>query len=289
MIIDSHHHLWQYSAEDYGWIGDDMSSLRRDFLLDELRDVAADHGVNRFVTVQARQSLEETRWLLGLSDQEPRIGAVVGWAPLAEANVSDVLDRFSEHPRLRGIRHVVQDEPDDRFLLGEAFNRGVEALTARRLVYDILIYARQLPAAIEFVDRHPEQTFVLDHVAKPTIRESAFDEAWERGFRELARRENVWCKVSGMVTEVRDPAWRDETLRRYWQVALEAFSPRRLMFGSDWPVCLCKAGYGDWLGTVRRWAEDLSDHERTELFSRNAVRVYGIDPLSDETTANSPP
>lgn len=276
MLIDSHHHLWHYSSAEYGWISDEMSAIRRDFLTADLQQIAADHGVDRFVTVQARQTLEETRWLLELAEQEPLIGGVVGWAPLASPDIADQLEPLAGSRWLKGIRHVVQDEPDDRFLLRDDFNRGVAALKNFQLVYDVLVFARQLPAAIEFADRHPDQPLVLDHIAKPTIREAEFDRKWERDFRELARRDNVTCKFSGVATEVRDDSWSIETVRPYWDVALEAFSPERLMFGSDWPVCLLATDYGRWLATVRELAGELSSDEQAALMAGNAARLYNL-------------
>lgn len=275
-MIDSHHHLWNYAADQYGWIDDTMSVLRRDFTAAELRQLANSSGVGGFVTVQARQSLDETAWLLELARQEDRIRGVVGWVPLASDDVDQTLASLADDSWLKGIRHVVQDEPDDRFLLGERFNRGVARLRDTGLVYDLLIYARHLPAAIEFVDRHPEQSFVLDHIGKPTIRGAKVDPNWERPFRELARRERVSCKFSGVVTEVRDEAWDMQTMRAYWDVALEAFTPSRLMFGSDWPVCLLRADYGSWLGTVDTLASELSARERSDLFGGTATRVYRL-------------
>ena len=276
MLIDSHHHLWRYSAEQYGWISEEMSVIRRDFLAADLQRIAADHGVDRFVTVQARQTLEETRWLLELAENEPLIGGVVGWAPLAASDVAAQLEPLAGSRWLKGIRHVVQDEPDERFLLREDFNRGVDALKELQLVYDVLVFARQLPAAIEFADRHPDQPLVLDHIAKPTIRATEFDQNWERDFRELARRENITCKFSGVVTEVRDASWSIETIRPYWDVALEAFTPDRLMFGSDWPVCLLATDYGRWRDTVRELARELSSDEQAALMAGNAQRAYHL-------------
>ncbi|MFK8112061.1 MAG: amidohydrolase [Rubripirellula sp.] len=276
MLIDSHHHLWQYSVEQYGWINDDMSVLKQDFLAAELQQVAAESGVDGFVSVQARQVIEETQALLDIAKSAPLIKGVVGWVPLADANVGEVLDRFAEEKLLKGVRHVVQDESDDRFILGADFNRGIAQLAARDLVYDVLIFAKQLPASIEFADHHSELPMVLDHIAKPTIIGSQFDDRWEKDFRELAKRENLTCKFSGVVTEVRDDAWDIETIRRYWDVALDAFTPKRLMFGSDWPVCLLKTGHRQWLDTVRELASSLSSDEQADFFANNANRVYGL-------------
>jgi len=283
MLIDSHHHLWAYSPAEYPWISDQMSVLRNDFLGSELNDVARQSGVDGFVTVQARQSIAETAALIEIARENRRILGVVGWVPLADPSVADHLSAFAQSPELKGVRHVVQDEPDDRFLLGASFNAGVAKLADFGLVYDILIYARQLPAAIEFADRHPNILMVLDHIAKPTINPQSFDEAWEKGFRELAKRDHVKCKFSGVATEIRssnssDSAsdWSIDDIRRYWDVALEAFTPTRLMFGSDWPVCLLRTSHQRWLETVRELAASLSPTEQTQLFSKTAIDTYEL-------------
>jgi L-fuconolactonase len=277
MLIDSHHHLWKYSADQYGWIGDHMSVLKRDFLTAELQAVAAESGVDGFVSVQARQIVEETVALLDIAATEPLIRGVVGWVPLADPQVSDVLDRFADAKNLKGVRHVVHDEPDDRFILGAEFNRGIDQLKGRGLVYDVLIFAKHLPASIEFIDHHPNLSMVLDHIAKPTISAAKFDDQWARNFREIAKRENLTCKFSGVVTEVRDDTWSTDTIRRYWDVALEAFTPKRLMFGSDWPVCLLKSSHKRWVDTVRELASRLSADEQADFFAGTAIRVYNLD------------
>lgn len=285
MLIDAHHHLWRYSPSEYGWINEQMQVLRRDFLAADLHDVARTVGVDGCVSVQARQSLAETEALLEIAQHDPLVLGVVGWVPLAADELCDHLDRLGQSPWLKGVRHVVQDEPDDRFLLGAAFNRGVAELRRYGLVYDVLIYARQLPAAIAFADRHPAQPLVLDHIAKPTIA-AEFDHSWETNVRELAKREHVSCKFSGVVTEIRDSTtggdpsqrsdWSIDQIRRYWDVALEAFTPKRLMFGSDWPVCLLRTPYARWVETVRELAGSLSSAEQADLFAGNAISVYNL-------------
>lgn len=277
MLIDSHHHLWKYSTDEYGWINDQMLPLKADFLLPELRAIAAGSSVDGFVSVQARQSLQETDDLLAMAEADPLIAGVVGWVPLAAPEIGETLARLGDRKFLKGVRHVVQDEPDDRFILGTDFNRGVAELAKHNLVYDVLIFAKQLPASIEFVDQHPALRMVLDHIAKPTITSDGFDDVWESQFRELAKRENISCKFSGVVTEVRGDTWTIDQIRRYWNVALDAFTPDRLMFGSDWPVCLLKTGHTQWLETVQQLASDLSVTERTKIFSTNAIRDYNLD------------
>ncbi|MGI9468971.1 MAG: amidohydrolase family protein [Rubripirellula sp.] len=277
MLIDSHHHLWKYSPDEYGWINDQMLPLKADFLLPELQELATESSVDGFVSVQARQSLQETDDLLAMAETAPLIAGVVGWVPLAAPEISEALQRLSDQPFLKGVRHVVQDEVDDRFILGTDFNRGVSQLAAHNLVYDVLIFAKQLPASIQFVDQHPNLKMVLDHIAKPTITAEDFDDAWETNFRELAKRDHISCKFSGVVTEVRGEAWSMDQIQRYWDVALEAFTPDRLMFGSDWPVCLLKTGHTQWLETVQQLAADLTVTERTKIFSTNAIRDYNLD------------
>ncbi len=276
MLIDSHHHLWEYSAEEYGWISDQMEVIRRSFGAAELRDVAAGSEVDGFVSVQARQTLEETDALLRVADSEPLILGVVGWVPLMSPEIADVLDQYADANRLCGVRHVVQDEPDDQFILGEDFNRGVSQLLDRNLIYDVLIYARHLNATIEFIDHHPQQPMVLDHIAKPTIHRQHFDNQWRDSFLELAKRDNITCKFSGVVTEIRDSQWDIETVRPYWDTALEAFTPKRLMFGSDWPVCLLQSEHSQWTNLVRELASELSPSEQEDFFANNAIQTYGL-------------
>jgi L-fuconolactonase len=276
MRIDSHHHLWQFVPEEHTWIGDDMAPLRRDYLGQHLMTEMRGAGIDAAVAVQARQSLAENDFLLAQAEACPAIAGVVGWVDLQADDVDDVLDRYAAHPRFVGVRHVVQSEPDG-FLQGAAFNRGVALLARRTLVYDVLIVGRQLPEAITFVDRHPNQPFVLDHIAKPTIVAGRFDEAWARAICELARRPHVTCKLSGIVTEVREPMLTRDLIRPYVDVALEAFGPSRLLFGSDWPVCRLRVEYGEWVRSVEALIVSLSPHERTAVFGGNAAKVYGLD------------
>lgn len=253
-----------------------MSVLRRDFLPDNLRSETQATQVDGVISVQARQTIEETEWLLATSQPHDWIRGVVGWMPLASPNVSEVMERLHDEKKLVGLRHVVQDEPDDGFLARPEFNRGIEAMRKFGWVYDILIYARQLPFAIPFVDNHPEQVFVLDHIAKPTICDGSLDVEWERNIRELAKRPNVYCKFSGVVTEVRDQEWTLNTIQPYWDTAIEAFGAHRMMFGSDWPVCLLRATYQDWIAVVSQLASELSIAEQEQFWSKNAIKAYAL-------------
>ena len=276
MILDSHHHLWRYDPARLPWIGDGMPALKRDYGAADLEAAIAGTGVERTLLVHAQQNVEETDWMLEIARAHPRIAGVVGWVPLVDPGVEATLARLAADPHLRGVRHIVHDEPDERFILRDDFNRGVARLRGFGLVYDVLIFAAHLPHAIAFVDRHPDQPFVVDHVAKPTIRASAFDRAWAEGLRELARRPHVTCKLSGMVTEVRDPGWSSGLLQPYVDVALEAFGPSRLMFGTDWPVCRLKCEYAEWVEAVRAFVAPLSAGEQAAILGGTAQRVYGV-------------
>lgn len=281
MIIDAHHHFWHYTTTEFGWIDDSMASLRRDFLPGDLQAEIAATGVDAVITVQARQSEAETRWLLELAARHPFIAGVVGWVPLASQGVHAALARFAADPKLVAVRHVLQDEPDPRYMLGAEFQAGIRALGAFGLAYDLLIHERHLPQAIELVDGHPTQPFVLDHLAKPLVRTGAL-EPWARHVRELARRPHVTCKLSGLATEVGRTPWTSADLRPYFDVVLEAFGPRRLLFGSDWPVCLVACGYTRWMEVVEELARDLSGDERAAILGENARRVYRRAPGTDD-------
>jgi L-fuconolactonase len=275
MRIDAHHHFWKYDPIEYDWISEEMCVIRRDFLPADLKAEVEAAGIDGVVSVQARQTVAETQWLLKLAGENDFIKGVVGWVPLVSDEVAADLERFAQNPKLRAVRHVLQGEPDDRYMLRDDFNAGVRALRPFGLAYDVLIFERHLPQTIEFVDRHPDQIFVLDHVAKPRIKDGLF-EPWNRNLRELARRENIYCKISGMVTEADWAKWDENTLRPYAYAVLEAFGPARTMFGTDWPVCLVASGYAQWVGTVERFASDLSADERKQLFGETAVKAYGL-------------
>ena len=274
MRVDAHHHLWRYTPEEYGWIDDTMQALRRDFMPEDLEREALTAGVEATVAVQARQTVAETAWLLQLAAQSELIRGVVGWLPIAADDFPSALERFDAGPLLKGLRHVVQGEPAG-FLDGAEFNRGIAALRGPGLVYDVLIFAGQLAEATRFVDRHPQQQFVLDHIAKPEIAAGEL-EIWSKGIRELARRENVVCKVSGMVTEADWSQWSPASLKPYFDTVLEAFGPARLMAGSDWPVLTVACTYPRWWQTIAEWIAPLSATECEEIESGTAIRTYKL-------------
>jgi L-fuconolactonase len=278
MRVDAHHHLWHYTPESYGWIedspDDSMQVLRRDFLPADLAHEAAAAHIDATIAVQAQQTLEETHWLLSLAAQSPLIQGVVGWAPIASDNFPVILEFLARNPLLSGLRHVVQAEPNG-FLDAPAFNRGIASLLPTGLVYDILIFARQLPEATRFVNRHPNQSFVLDHIAKPDIKNDGF-EVWDKNIRELACRPNVTCKLSGMVTEADFDTWTPAQLQPYFDTVLEAFGPTRLMFGTDWPVLTVACTYKQWTETVDTWLSPLTPTERAAIQGETATRIYSL-------------
>ena len=275
MKIDAHQHFWSYIPERYEWMTDDMSILRRDHLPDELWTQQDPLGFEGSVAVQARQTVEESRWLLELADNDPRILGVVGWVDLRSEDLESQLERFAPHPRFVGVRHVVQDEPDNEFMLREEFLRGIALLPQYNLVYDILIYERQLRSAIELLKRFPEQPFVLDHIAKPQIADCIV-EPWNELFRVLAEFPNITCKLSGMVTEANWGTWCVNDLRPYMDAVLEAFGPERLMIGSDWPVCRLAGEYDRVMRVVIDYIAELSPSEQTAILGENCVRAYQL-------------
>ncbi len=276
MRLDAHQHFWEYNPAEHTWMNDAMAVLKRNYLPSDLKPLLEASGFDGCVAVQARQNLEETRWLLELGGQNPFVKGVVGWVDLRAEDVDAQLERFAGDKKLVGMRHIVQDEPDDRFLLGDAFMRGVKRLAQYGLVYDVLVYPKQLPAVVEFVRAFPEQPMVLDHIAKPLIGERLL-EPWAGQIREVAESAHVSCKLSGMVTETKWRGWRAEDFRPYLEVVLEAFGPDRLMIGSDWPVCLLSAEYGEVVGLVKDFIGSLSADEQAAILGGTCARVYGIE------------
>ena len=272
--IDAHHHLWRYDAAEFGWIDNSMAVLRRDFLVEELAQEMQSAGIDGTVVVQARESLEETRWLLECARATPLLRGVVGWAPLDADELPEILGRFEDAEKLVGLREVVQGKPDG-YLDRAAFHRGVRHLTALDLTYDILIQERQLAEAIRFVDQHPDQRFVLDHAAKPKIAKNEL-EPWKTHCDELAQRPNVSCKISGLVTEADWQHWTAESLRPYLDVCVEAFGTHRLLAGSDWPVCLVASTYAQWWDLLAQYFADFSEDEVRHIFGENAIDTYRL-------------
>ena len=272
--IDAHQHFWTYNQRDFGWIDESMGSIRRDFLPADLKPELEKNGFHGSVLVQVRQTLEETRWMLELAEKNPFILGVIGWVNLRSPRLRAELESFGGNPKLVGIRHIVQSEPDD-FLLQPDFLRGISMLEEFDLVYDILIYTQHLPIATKFVERFPRQRFVLDHLAKPPIKSRAVD-AWARGLRNLATFPNVCAKVSGLVTEAEWQTWKPEDIRPYLDVAFECFGPGRLMVGSDWPVCTVAASYTQVVSLAKDYLSRYTAEEREAVLGGNAANFWRL-------------
>ena len=274
--IDAHLHLWKYSVSEYGWISEEMQVLRRDYLPPELWSEMKIAAVKGAIAVQARQTIEETRWLLALASQHAFLAGVVGWAPITSTEFPRQLGSLVAHSKLKGLRHVLQDEPDDTYMLSGEFQRGISALGSTELVYEILINEHQLPYATKLVCRHPNQIFILDHLAKPKIRTAELS-PWRERLRALAEHRNVYCKLSGMVTEADWEHWTADDLRPYAEIALQCFGTSRLIAGSDWPVCTLASSYGKWWSVLRELISGLSDAEQECVLAGNASRVYRLE------------
>lgn len=275
MKIDAHQHFWKYSKEEYPWIGEGMEVLAQDRLPADLNPLLKENGIDGTVAVQARQVAEETEALLAMAEEYDFIRGVVGWVDLRSPDVEAQLERFKDRKKLVGVRHVVQDEPDEKFVLRDDFMRGIGKLKEYNLVYDILIFPHQLAATIELVKRFPEQVFILDHIAKPYIKDKQMS-PWESDIKKLASFENISCKISGMVTEADWHNWRAEDFRPYMEVVLEAFGSKRLTIGSDWPVCTLAGEYGSVVSIAADFIARLSDNEQKAIWEENPKRIYGL-------------
>ena len=275
MNIDSHQHFWRYDAARDAWITDAMAVLQRDFLPEHLAAELTANGIDASIAVQADQSESETRFLLDLAEKDKRIAGVVGWVDLRSPHIAERLEHFSRFSKLRGFRHIAQAEPDDRFLACEDFIRGVAQLRTFGFTYDILVYPRQLPAAIELVTHFPEQRFVIDHCAKPEIK-ARKAEPWATQMRKIAQHKNVFCKLSGLVTEADWKHWKVDDFKLYLDVVFDAFGSDRLMFGSDWPVCLLAATYRQVKQLIEAYVKDFSQSDKDKVFGGNAALFYGL-------------
>ena len=275
MHVDAHQHFWIYNSDEFGWIDESMFAIRRDFGPEHLQPELVRNGFDASVVVQTRQTLEETRWLLGLAERFTAIAGVVGWVDLCSPEVEGQLAGFAKSRKLVGIRHIVQAEPDDRFLLRPEFLRGIATLEQFDLAFDILIYTRHLPVAAEFVERFPRQRFVLDHLAKPPIK-SGETKSWAQGIRRLAAFPNVFAKVSGLVTEADWQRWKPEDIAPYLDVAFECFGSERLMIGSDWPVCLVAGDYTRVMDVVKHYLQRQTAEVNEAVLGGNAQRFWRL-------------
>jgi L-fuconolactonase len=275
MKIDSHQHFWKYNPAHQVWMTDQMQVLRRDYLPGELQPLLKAIGFDGTIAVQARQMIEETEWLLKLADEHDLIKGVVGWVDLRSPALREQLERYAPHPRLVGVRHVVHDEPDDHFMLLPEFRRGVAQLREFGLTYDLLLFPRHLPVAVKLVEEFPQQPFVLDHIAKPVIREGQVA-PWQEDLKRLGAFPNVCCKLSGMVTEARWKQWRADDFKRYLDIVMAAFGTDRVMIGSDWPVCTLSGEYVQTMGIVIDYAQQFPPNVRESILGGACARFYGI-------------
>ena len=276
MRIDSHQRFWHYSSAEHTWMSDEMGQLKRDFSPEDLQSLLQSCGFDGCIAVQARQTLEETRWLLELAGKHAFIKGVVGWVDLCSADLPRQLETLATYPKFVGVRHMVQDEPDDEFIPRADFMNGISHLRRFDLTYDLLIHPKHLRAAAQLASKFPEQPFVLDHMAKPRIAEGLLS-PWREDLRELARSRNVSCKLSGMVTETKWNQWKPSDFTRYLDSVVEAFTPDRLMAGSDWPVCLLSADYAATMQMVIDYAQQFSPAVQSGILGGNCARFYGID------------
>lgn len=271
--IDSHQHFWRYQPEHYGWISAEMEVLQQDFLPNDLRKVSEGLGFAGSVAVQARQMETENYFLLELAGDNDFIKGIVGWIDLQQDDLESKLEPYREIPMMKGFRHIVQGEPDPEFMLRAQFLRGIKMLAKHNFTYDILIYSRQLPQVIQFLEKLPEQPFVLDHAGKPDIKSGEW-ESWVSKIKQVADYKHVHCKVSGLVTEADWDGWDKDQIQKYIQVLLDSFGVERLMFGSDWPVCKLAANYREVYDLVSGM---LSESEKQQVFRKTAVDFYQLD------------
>lgn len=273
--IDSHQHFWKYHPVKDAWISDDMKIIQRDFLPVDFLPLLQENGVDGCIAVQADQSEEETHFLLELAKDIDFIKGVVGWIDLRNPDLKSRLDYFSQFKKLKGFRHIVQGESDENFLLREDFSKGIAQLEQYNFTYDILILPKHLAVAFEFVKRFPNQKFVIDHLAKPDFKNKEFLD-WEKGIREIATCSNVYCKVSGLVIEADWNNWTEADFTYCLNVVTEAFGINRLLFGSDWPVCLLAANYAQTLEIVTNYFSKFPESNQEQFWSGNAIEFYNI-------------
>jgi len=279
MRIDAHQHFWIFDPVRDSWIDETMKGIKKDFLPEMLAPILKRNNFDGCVAVQADQSEIETQFLLDLAKKNTFIKAVVGWVDLCADNVEDRLAHFSENKKFKGLRHIVQAEADD-FMLRADFQNGISKLQAYGLTYDVLVFPKQLPAAIALVKKFPNQQFVVDHMAKPPIKKGEI-KAWKNNIEVLAECPNVVCKLSGMLTEANLKEWKFSDFTAYMDVVFTAFGIERILYGSDWPVCLLAATYTEQLEVVEEYISKFSIEDKAKIMGRNAVRFYNLDPLDN--------
>lgn len=275
MMIDAHQHFWKYTPERHGWIGENMSNIRRDFLPDELQQMYREHGIDGCVGVQVNQDEDDNEFFLELSRKHAFIKGLVAWVDFTKGDIQERLSYYSEQKVVKGFRHLIQEEKAPEFCLREDFCRGISLLKQFDFSYDILVKHYQLGAVLKFVAKFPNQRFIIDHIAKPDIASHNIS-GWEKNMRAIAKHQNVLCKLSGMVTEADFKNWKYDDIIPYIDVVLESFGTSRLVYGSDWPVCLAAASYEKQLDVVKKAIEKLSANEKKQILGENAVRFYKL-------------
>lgn len=275
MIIDSHQHFWQYNPSKHGWISPEMQVLRQNFMPKNLKPILEKHRVDGCIAVQADQSEEETEFLLGLAVENDFIKGVVGWLDLCSTTIGNRLEHFSKNPYLKGLRHIVQDEPDDNFMLRDDFQKGIAQLERFGLTYDILVYPKQLTAALELVKTFPKQPFIIDHIAKPNMQHGV-DDHWRSHIEAMGQQQNVFCKISGLVTETDWGNWSKPDFTPFLDIVFDAFGPDRILFGSDWPVCLLSANYSEVKDIAESYIAKLDSEIQQKIMGENAMAFYNL-------------
>jgi len=275
-MIDAHQHFWQLGRFDYPWMSEDLGVLYRDYLPHDLAPILQENHITQTVLVQASNSVAESRWLLDLADANNFIGGVVGWVDLTSSDIDPQLDELFSHPKFKGVRHLVESEPNDDWLVQPEVLSGLQKLSARGLTYDLLVHTRHLKHVPLIAETCPDLALVIDHLAKPPIARNEINE-WSQAFRPLARYPNINCKLSGLVTEANWHSWQADDLRPFVDCALECFGVDRMIFGSDWPVCLLAATYDRVLDSCQEILQNLSDIDREKIFATNAAKFYRLD------------
>ena len=275
MKIDSHHHFWRFNSAEYGWINEPMNILKRDYLPQDLKSFLEHEGFDGSIAIQARQSLEETNWLLQLADENPWIKGIVGWVDLCASDIDLQLAGLSQNKKLVGVRHVIHYEDDDRFMLRNDFRNGISYLGKYGLTYDLLLFPKHLGNAITLVAEFPDQPFVIDHISKPQIGKGIL-EPWQTDIHLVAKYPNVFCKLSGMVTEAVWNNWNQQTFGPYLDVVFKAFGPDRLMIGSDWPVCQLGGSYSEVIAIVKNYIEKLDTAAQYKILGENCRQFYKL-------------
>ncbi len=273
MKIDAHQHFWQYNPLEYPWISNDLSLLQRDFMPSDLEPILAANSISGCIAVQARQTVQENHFLLSLAQKHPSIKGVVGWTDLRSDQIQADLETLSDNKKLVGLRHVLHDEKNDRYMLQRAFLNGIQNLEHHNLSYDMLIFPQHLKPALELVKTFPNQPFVIDHIAKPRITSGELD-YWQKHIVAFKELENVYCKVSGMVTEAHWTNWKEDDFRPYMDTIVKTFGTNRIMYGSDWPVCLLAAEYSEVFGLVKNYFKAFTKAEQEQIFGLNCSRFY---------------